>query len=331
MRQPHPYLIISESRVESMTLPTPIIIDTDPGVDDAMAIFYALASPELEVLGLTTVFGNHPDLTLLTRNALALLELAGRAEIPVAMGARRTLIGNAPGGGASVHGANGLGGVELPAPRQRPLAMHAAQFIVECCRARAGAVTLVALAPLTNLALALHLCPELPQIAPRLVLMGGAATVPGNATATGESNIVGDPEAARMVFNSGWEIVMAGLDVTRLAPVGGDYLDGLAAAGNRVGVFICQSAQHYLSIYLRRGEPGLAMHDVHALMALTHSQLYVSQRVYIDVEIRGELTRGQTVADWRGRAGRPAQTTLLTGIDAAAFRATFQERIAALP
>jgi inosine-uridine nucleoside N-ribohydrolase len=314
-----------------MTPPTPIIIDTDPGVDDAMAILFALASPELDVLGLTTVFGNHPDVSLLTRNALALLELAGRADIPVAAGAARTLIGSPAGGGASVHGANGLGGVELPKPSVAPLAVHAAAFIAETCQARPGQVTLVALAPLTNLALALHLCPELPQLAPRIVLMGGAATAPGNATATGESNIVGDPEAARMVFNAGWEIVMAGLDVTQLAPVGGDYLDALAGVGNRAGVFIRNSSQHYLSVYLRRGEPGLAMHDVHAIAALTHPGFYKSKRVYIDVETRGELTRGQTVADWRGRAGRPAQTTLLTGVDAPALRAAFRDRIAALP
>ncbi len=314
-----------------MTSPTPILIDTDPGIDDAMAILYALASPELDVLGLTTVFGNHSDLSLLTDNAQALLELAGRADIPVAAGATRTLIGGAPGSGVSIHGANGLGGVELPKPGAAPLAAHAARFIVETCQARPGEVTLVALAPLTNLALALHLCPELPQLAPRIVLMGGAATTPGNATATGEANIVGDPEAARMVFNAGWEIVMAGLDVTRLAPVAGDYLDGLAGLGNRAGVFIHAAGQHYLSVYLRRGEPGLAMHDVHAFTALTHPSLYESKRVYIDVETSGELTRGQTVADWRGRAGRSAQTTLLTGVNAPAFRALFHERIAALP
>jgi len=308
-----------------------LLIDTDPGVDDAMALLLACASPELELCGVTSVFGNNPDVPLLTRNALAILALAGRDDVPVAMGARQPLVSNRPPVGIKVHGDNGLGGADLPAAAGAPIRQSAAEFIAAQAAADTGAITLVTLAPLTNVALALALAPELPQQVAHLSLMGGAATVPGNATPAAESNIFNDPEAAARVFAAGFDITMAGLDVTRRATVGADYLDALRDLGNRCGAFLHAAAQHYLGIYLARGEAGLVMHDVHAIMVLLRPDIYTSRKVRIDVECAGSLTRGATVADWRNQWGRPAQTTLLTDVDADEFRAEFMRRIATLP
>lgn len=198
-------------------------------------------------------------------------------------------------------------------------------------RQHAGNLTLIALAPLTNVALALALEPELPTRIPRLSIMGGAATVPGNATPAAEANIFNDPEAAARAFSSGLPITMAGLDVTRRAVVGVDYLEALRGLGNRCGAFLHAAALHYLGFYLAGGEPGLVMHDVHAVMALLRPEIYTSRMVRIDVECTGTLTRGATVADWRNQWQRPAQTTLLVDVDADEFRAEFLRRMATLP
>ncbi len=306
-----------------------ILIDTDPGIDDAMALLLALASPELEVVAVTTVAGNNPDVRLMTHNALALLALGGRDDIPVAQGAAHSLTNRRLPVGADVHGANALGGAVIaPSPR-RAVAESAAEFIVQ--HARAGLDALVTLAPLTNLALALDLCPELAQLAPRMSMMGGALAVPGNATPTAEANILNDPEAARRVFAAWPAITMAGLDITRQVVIGDAYLQRLRDVGNRAGVFLHASSQHYLNFYHSKGEAGLHMHDVHAIMALVRPDLYTVQQVCVDVETTGELTRGQTVADWRGHWQRAPQTSMLFAVDAAAFMEEYARRIATLP
>lgn len=312
-------------------MPIPIIFDTDPGVDDAMALLLALASPELAVLGVTTVFGNSQDLALLTRNALALCALGGRPEVPVAAGTAHPLTRTYTGRANLVHGDNALGGVQLPEPVQRPDTRFGPQFIVDMCRERRGQVTLVAVGPLTNLALALRIDPKLPTYVPRVAIMGGSARAGGNITPAAEFNIYADPEAARLVFNAGWEIIMAGLDVTCSPRVAEPYFERLAKRGNRCGQFLASASQHYLQYYHGQGYAGVCMHDVHAVMALIRPELYRSERVYIDVETAGELTRGQTVVDWRGRLGKAAQTTLLLGADETAFLNLFAERIGTLP
>ncbi|MGL4650382.1 MAG: nucleoside hydrolase, partial [Caldilineaceae bacterium] len=300
-----------------------ILIDTDPGVDDAMALLLACASPELEICGVSTVFGNNSDVPLLTRNALALLALAGRDDIPVAMGARQPLVSDSPPIGILVHGDNGLGGAEV-APSARAVApQSAAEMIVAQAAAHSGELTLVTLAPLTNVALALGIDPLLPQRLAGVSLMGGAVTVPGNATPCAESNIYNDPEAAARLFGSGLPLTMAGLDVTRRATVDASYLDALRDLGTRCGRFLHTAAQHYLRVYLARGDEGLVMHDVHAIMVLLRPEIYTMREVRVDVECAGALTRGATVADWRGQWGRPHQTRLLVDVDAAAFRTEF--------
>ena len=183
-----------------------ILIDTDPGIDDAMAIFYALESPELEVVGLTTVFGNaHTDVT--TRNALSLLEIAERTDIPVAAGAVKPLAMEYRGPVAFVHGPDGQGGVDLPPPTTAPVDADAAHFIIDTVMSSPGEITLVPLGPLTNIALAMLIEPRLTENVAEIVLMGGAAFVGGNASPAGEANILNDPEAADIVFGADCPIV----------------------------------------------------------------------------------------------------------------------------
>jgi inosine-uridine nucleoside N-ribohydrolase len=246
------------------------------------------------------------------------------------MGARHALARTTETNGAVVHGDNGLGGAVIRGPSSTMIGGSAAETIVDVCRERAGETTLVTLAPLTNIALALALEPGLPELVQGISLMGGAATVPGNNTPTAESNIFHDPEAAHQVFASGIPITMAGLDVTHRAPVSADYLDELRNIGNQAGAFVHAAAQHYLQFYLQRGEEGLVMHDVHAIMVLLRPEIYSMRQVRIDVETAGNLTAGQTVADWRGQWGRPAQTQLLVDVDAQEFRREFKVRIARL-
>ena len=193
-----------------------IIIDTDPGIDDALAIFMALTSPELEVIGLTTIFGN-AEVAVTTRNALALLEIAGCSEIMVAAGAAKPLAGLYGGAVPHIHGKDGQGDCGMIAPSGRPVGLSAEKFLRETVMAHPSEVTIVAIGPLTNLALALQAEPEIARQVERVVIMGGNALVPGNATPAAEANILNDPEAADFVFGATWPVTMVGLDVTHQA------------------------------------------------------------------------------------------------------------------
>ncbi len=194
--------------------PKRIIIDTDPGVDDSMAILFAFQSPELQIEGLTTIFGNGGTETT-TANALRLVELAGHPEVPVARGAETPLMRPFTGEGWRVHGRNGLGEVDFPAPKGTPDSRRAAQFIVDTVMANPGEITLVPLGPLTNIALAVSLEPRIVEAVKEVVLMGGVIDGRGNASPVAEANIRNDPEAAQIVFQAGWPVTMVGLDVTR--------------------------------------------------------------------------------------------------------------------
>ncbi|MEZ4557519.1 MAG: nucleoside hydrolase [Caldilineaceae bacterium] len=311
--------------------PTKLIIDCDPGVDDAMALLLTLASPELAVVGVTTLFGNGPDVAHMARNAGALLQLAGRTEIPVAVGANRPLMRPYTGDGALVHGANGLGGADLPAPRVPPVATPAAWWIVEQARAAPGEITLVTLASLTNVALALQLEPHLPTLILRLVMMGGAVNTPGNVTPVAEANVYNDPEAAHMVFAAGWEIVMAGLNVTCAVTAGDEWPDSLRAPGQ------CERA---LS-----AQPGGTTSTSTAASACPACVCTTCIRWPIccgpnctppAAHVWTWLWRttspaGKTVADFRGQWDRPLQTDILETADGAALLDLFMTRIATLP
>ena len=217
-----------------------IIIDTDPGIDDAMAIFFALQSPELELLGLTAVFGNG-GVANTASNAVRILETAGRGDIPVAAGANEPLvIDNLSSGGSSVHGLDGLGNASnrLPQPQGTPITQNAASFIIETVMANPGEITLVPIGPLTNIAMALRLEPHIAKAAKGVTLMGGSAFAGGNASAAAEANIRNDPHSADIVFSAGWPIVMAGWDVNNQFHMNQTYLDQLCALDNPATSFI---------------------------------------------------------------------------------------------
>src|SRR5262245_5631390 len=216
-------------------MPKKIIIDTDPGVDDSMAILFAFNSPELEIVGLTAIFGNvHTDLG--TQNALRLVEFAGHPTVPVAHGADVPLVIPLEYVADFVHGADGMGNTNPPPPQGHPVDKPAAQFIAEMVMAHPGEITLVPVGPLTNLALALALEPRLVDQVAGVVLMGGAATVNGNVTPAAEANIIHDPHAADVVFTAGWPVTMAGLDVTMKTIMTEEFLASLRVS--RTGEFI---------------------------------------------------------------------------------------------
>jgi inosine-uridine nucleoside N-ribohydrolase len=301
--------------------PLPIVLDCDPGHDDAMALLLALASPEVELRGVTTVAGNQ-TVEKTTANALRVLELAGRKEVEVAAGAGRPLV-REPFVAAYVHGETGLDGSDLPPARGEPVAQHAVDFLAE----RVGRITLVATGPLTNVALLLARYPEVrPE---RIVLMGGAIAE-GNVTPAAEFNVWADPEAARRVFASGLDLTMVGLDVTHRALVGTEHKERLRAAG-RVG----RTAAELLDFYDRfhrevYGFDGSPIHDAVALAYAFRPDLLDTSELNVEVDCESELCRGRTVVDvWR-RSGRETNAKVAVGIDATAFVELLVDRVGSL-
>jgi len=273
--------------------PQKIIIDTDPGIDDSMAIFFALSSPELEVIGLTTVFGNvHVDLA--ATNALRLLEIAGRADIPVAKGAANSLVGDYDNPPAHIHGDDGQGNVHLPPPTGKPIDQTSAQFIVEQVMANPGEITLVPIGPLTNIALALRLEPRIAQNVKQVVLMGGNALVPGNSTPAAEANIKDDPEAADVVFGAGWPVTMVGLDVTTKASMTEHDLQAYARSNNPMAQHIARINPFYHDFSKRvNGVSGLLVHDSTAIAYLLVPDAFTVKSWPVRVETQG-MSRGKT-------------------------------------
>jgi inosine-uridine nucleoside N-ribohydrolase len=272
-----------------------IILDTDPGLDDALALFLALASPEVQLEAITTVSGNvHVDLT--TRNALALLELTGRTTIPVARGCDRPIV-RQPVFADYVYGHNGLGGISLPEPQLRPLNQHAVDLIIEKVMAAPREITLVAVGPLTNIAMALRKEPRIAEYVREVVIMGGALRVPGNVTPEAEFNIFADPHAARMVFHAGWPIRLVTLDVTQKTSLKRERVQALASYGNPVTWLIQQMVENFLNTFgLPRGITAFQMHDPLCLSAAFQPEIITWEPAYVDVEIASSLTLGETVA-----------------------------------
>jgi pyrimidine-specific ribonucleoside hydrolase len=273
--------------------PRRIIIDTDPGIDDAMAIFLALRSPELKVEAITPVAGNVPlDLTL--PNALRLLEIAGRTDIPVAAGASHPLVRRLATAG-HVHGANGLAGVDFPEPSIKPVRETAPELIRHIVRENPGEITIVAVGPLTNVALALRADPELAGMIPAIAIMGGSLSG-GNMTPAAEFNLYVDPEAARIVFDANIPLTMVGLDVTRKCLVSEQHIKQLEAADNPVS----QAAGKILRATYERMRHGgevtdIALHDALAVASLVDHDVITRKDYYVEVETFGEWTAGQTV------------------------------------
>ncbi len=342
----------------------PLILDVDTGIDDSLALLYAAASPEAELVAVTCVSGN-VDARQVAVNTRAVLELAGRKDVEVALGREIPLI-RALETAPETHGPHGLGHAELPPP-SRPLSQrHAVDLIVAEARRRPGEITLVTLGPLTNLALAVMREPALPRLLKGYTLMGGAFGVPGNTTPTTEWNIHCDPEAAKIVFRA-WADALAadptiprplalGLDVTeqarllpddvvRLARRAGSKPDDSIAlargedpmlatrsvAGNPIVRYVADALRFYMEFHARYdGFYGAFIHDPLALAATLDRGLVTTEALYVDVETRGEITSGMTVADRRRLTGKAPNLDVAVSVDVATFLDRLVERIGGL-
>ena len=309
----------------------PIIIDTDPGTDDGVAILLALGAPELEVLGLVAVAGNLP-LAITEHNARALLELAGRSEIPVFAGCPRP-IGGSPITAEHAHGKSGLGELELPPPRAPARREHGVDFLIETLRgATPRSITVCALGPLTNIAAALVKAPEIAAQMAELVVMGGASYALGNTTPCAEFNIHADPLAAAVVFDSGAPIAMVPLDLTHAVLSTPERIERVRALGNSCGRAAALLMSPPRKRRTSRGKPpAYALHDPCVIAYLLAPELFDGVEANVAVETQSALTLGMTVVDWRGISGRPRNARVLTKIDADRFFALLTERLATLP
>lgn len=283
-------------------MPRKIIIDTDPGIDDAMAIFYALKSPELELIGLTTIFGNvYVDLA--TTNALRLLEIADRPDIPVARGADNPLEGAFSNPPVFVHGEDGQGNVHLPPPKTQAIKQTAAEFIVEQVMSAPGEITLVPVGPLTNIGLALQIEPRIAQNVREVVLMGGNALGPGNATPAAEANIYHDALAADMVFGAEWPVTMVGLDVTYKVIMTTDQLKHYEQTNTPMAQHIARIVPLYRDLYQQRaGIDGIFVHDSTTISYLLDPSLFKTAQWPMRVDFSDGIGHGKTwpaLYDWR--------------------------------
>jgi len=286
-----------------------IILDTDPGIDDALALFLALSSPDVRLEAITTVGGNvNVDLT--TYNALALLELAGRTDIPVARGSNRPIV-RQPMYAEHVHGDNGLGGLQLPEPQIKAIDSHAVDVIIE-----------------TNIALALRREPRLAQSVREVVIMGGALRVPGNTTPSAEFNIYVDPHAAHIVLHAGWPIRLVTLDTTMQAELRREQVEMLASSESPVTDAIRQMLAYYFDVFgPQNGVSAFHMHDPLCLAAAFQPDLISWEPSFVDVELHGTLTLGETVAYFGPLITQSPNILASVGVDAGRFIQLFLQRI----
>jgi purine nucleosidase len=346
-----------------MTQTIPLILDVDTGIDDSLALLYAAATPEAELVAVTCVGGN-VDAHQVERNTRAVLELAGRTDVEVALGRDRPLV-KAIETTPETHGPQGLGHAELPPP-SRPLSdRNGVDLIVDEARRRPGEITLVTLGPLTNLAVALLREPNLPRLLKGWTLMGGAYRHPGNTAPTTEWNIHCDPEAAKIAFAAWGESaethghrrpVALGLDVTEQAKILPDHVVALAraagsspddslalargedpmvatrsVASNPIVRYVADALRFYMEFHAHYdGFYGAFIHDPLAVAAALDPTLVRTQAVTVDVELGGTLTTGETVTDWRGVWGRPANVDVAIEADAPEFLRRLVERVGRL-
>ncbi len=311
-----------------------IIIDTDPGVDDSMAILFAFKSPELEVVGLTTIFGNvFTDLA--TQNGLRLVEFAGHPHVPVAHGAELPLVVPLESVADFVHGRDGMGNTNPPPPQGRPHPKSAAEFIVDMVMSHPGEITLVPVGPLTNLALALALEPRIGHNVAEVVVMGGAVSVNGNVTPAAEANIIHDPHAADVVFTAGWPLTMVGLDVTMKTEMSDAFLRRIGDSGTRTGRFIYDISRFYRQFHFDTyGMEGIHTHDPSAIAYAIDPGLFTTVRGPVRVLTEGPAI-GCTMLDrrqsWLGEnawVGQPP-ANVCVDVDSERLRALYFERVTA--
>jgi inosine-uridine nucleoside N-ribohydrolase len=307
--------------------PIPIVLDCDPGHDDAIALLLALASPEVELLGVTTVAGNQ-TLPKTTANALRTLELVGRGGVPVAAGADRPLLREAHVA-ADVHGESGLDGPTLPPAQGAPVEQHAVDFLRETLAAADRPITLVPVGPLTNIGLLLARSPESAEKIERVVIMGGAIAE-GNVTPAAEFNIWADPEAAQRVFSSGLDVTMVGLDVTHKALLLPERVEELRAAGT-AGRFVAELFDFYHRFHAQIYDfPGSPVHDAVAVAQVVRPELLTTLERNVEIDCDSELCRGRTVVDLWRRTGREPNAHVCVDVDADGFVDLLVERISSL-
>ncbi len=307
----------------------PIIIDCDPGQDDAIALLLALASPELEVVAVTAVAGNVP-LALTEANARRICELAGRADVAVYAGCPRPMVRRLETA-EHVHGKTGLAGVvDLPEPTMALAPAHAVDFLVERLMASDGDITLAAMGPLTNLALAIVMEPRIVAKMRAIVLMGGSIG-PGNTTPTAEFNIHTDPHAAAVVFDAGAPLTMIGLDVTQKAVATPDRVAAIRDLGGPVAAAVAAMLDTHLARAAKRsGGRGAALHDPCVIAYLLEPSLFEARPYHVKIETESPLTLGQTVVDRAGVSGAAPNADVVIEIDADGFFELLTERLARL-
>ncbi len=321
-----------ETLGEFMAEPRKIIIDTDPGQDDAMAILLALGSPEeLDLLGITAVAGNVP-LALTEKNARKICELAGRPDVEVFAGASRPLARRLVTA-ENVHGKTGLNGPDLPEPTMPLQERYAVDFIVETLmREESGTVTLCPLGPLTNIALALNREPRIAARIREIVLMGGGFFEGGNVTPAAEFNIYVDPHACDVVLRSGVPVVIMPLDVTHKALTTPARIAAFRDLGNRAGVAAAEMLEFFERYDVNKyGGEGGPLHDPCVIAYLLRPELFRGRECNVEVETGSALTMGMTVVDWWGVTDRPKNALVMRDIDAEGYFALLAERLARLP
>lgn len=312
-------------------MPRKIIIDTDPGQDDAVAILLALASPEeIELLGITCVAGNVP-LPLTAKNARIVCELAGKHDVKVFAGCDRPMQRKLVTA-EHVHGKTGLDGIDLPDPVMPLQDGHAVDFIIDTLRREPeGSVTLVPIGPLTNIATAFGRAPDIIARVAEIVLMGGAYFEVGNITPAAEFNIYVDPEAAAIVFGSGVKLTVMPLDVTHKALTTRARVEAFRALPGKVGPAVASWTDFFERFDKEKyGSEGAPLHDPCTIAWLLKPELFSGRFINVEIETGSELTLGMTVADWWRVTERPANATFIGDIDADGFFALLTERLARL-
>lgn len=313
---------------------TKVIIDTDTGVDDGMGLIYGLLSPELEIVGVTTSFGN-VDVDKVTRNTAIILEQL-KSDVPLAKGADRAIVGEEPTFNPQIHGEDGFGNAFLPDPSFANLVYtSAAQFTLDLVNAHPGELTWIGLGPVTNLALAVLLDPTLPERLTRIVWMGGAALHHGNVSPVAEADALHDPEALALVLAQDWDFVQVGLDVTDDTVFGEAELQAVQASATAAAKLVAAGAPSYMSFYEPiLGRYGCAMHSPLTVGIVAHPELVLAEKTFrMHVETKGEFTRGMTVVD--NRVGRDAgpiwgtapQVRVVLDVDRETFVSRYVERV----
>ena len=310
-----------------MNSPCRMIIDVDTGIDDAMAIFYAVRRPGIKPEALTTTFGN-TDTAIATNNTLRMLELLGRPDIPVAKGVARSLVHPYVRRADHVHGSNAIGDVTLPEPKIRATDEHAGDLIIRMAKENPGEIALCPVGPVTNVALALVKAPEIAKLLRKIVIMGSTIFHPGIHGPTApmvDANFANDPEAAHIVLGSGANITLVGMDVTMTTLFSTEQIHEVAREGDEAAKTLMAMTAFYVNAYKRMypGIRGCCLHDPLAVAVAEDPTLARTERMFVDVELHGVLTRGQTIADRRVTAVPLHNTDVCMDIDRPRFEANF--------